>query len=321
MNGIVTKILKIEKINNSFFEDIKTVVVIGFFDGVHLGHQRIIKLCTERAAKIDGSSVVFTFDKPPSNVVKRQAYKKLIVPYQEKIKILKSCGVDYIVIAGFNTGFSKLDPEEFCRHILVEKLNIKELFIGRGFRFGKNAAGNEKFLQDFFALYDVKVNVVPVFKIGRVPVSSTEIRKYYSEGNIEKITEFLGRIPAVSGKVTAGDSRGRLLGFPTANIDIFERFVIPADGVYLGWVNIPPLKTNLQAVINIGSNPTFAGNKKRIESCIIDFNKNIYGRQIKVYFLKRLRDEILFASKEDLIKQIKKDLSFAKTYFNGVTKQ
>ena len=139
--------------------------------------------------------------------------------------------------------------------------------------------------------------------------------------DIEKITEFLGRIPAVSGKVTAGDSRGRLLGFPTANIDIFERFVIPADGVYLGWVNIPQLKTNLQAVINIGSNPTFAGDKKWIEPYIIDFNKNIYGRQIKVYFLKRLRDEILFASKEDLIKQIKKDLSFAKTYFNGVTKQ
>ncbi len=316
----MSRIIRIEKINSSFFKDKKTVVVIGFFDGVHLGHQEIIKLCTERAKKIDGTSVVFTFDKPPSNIVKGQVYKKLIIPYKEKIRLIKSCGVDYIVIARFNVSFSKLDPEEFCRHILIEKLNIKELFIGHGFKFGHNAAGNEKFLHDFLASYNVKVNVVPVFKIGSIPVSSTEIRKYYSEGNIEKITKFLGRLPGITGKVIAGDGRGKLLGFPTANVDIFERFIIPTEGVYLGWVNIPPLKTKLPAVINIGSNPTFMGDKKWIESYIIDFNKNIYGRQIKVYFLKRLRDEILFKNKEDLIKRIKSDLSFAKAYFNGIKK-
>ena len=316
----MSRIIRIEKINSSFFKDKKTVVVIGFFDGVHLGHQKIIKICTERAKKIDGTSVVFTFDKPPLNIVKGQVYKKLIIPYQEKIKLIKSCGVDYIVIARFNVSFSKLDPQEFCRHILIEKLNIKELFIGHGFRFGYNATGNEKFLQDFLASYNVKVNVVPVFKIDRVPVSSTEIRKYYSEGNIEKIIKFLGRVPAITGNVTAGEGRGKLLGFPTANVDVFERFITPAEGVYLGWVNISTSKIKLPAVINIGSNPTFAGEKKWIESYIINFNKNIYGRKIKVYFLKKLRDEILFESKGDLIKQIKADLSFAKAYFNDIKK-
>jgi riboflavin kinase / FMN adenylyltransferase len=274
-----------------------------------------MNLCIEKAKEINGISIVFTFDRPPQNIIRGSLHKKLISSYPERIKLIKSCGVDYIVIADFNSDFSKLEPEEFCRKILIEKLNIKELFIGHDFRFGHDAAGDAEFLKDFLKSYKIKVNIVPVLKIDGVPISSTVIRKYYSEGNIEKIKEFLGREPEVAGTVVSGEGRGKQLGFPTANIDVFEKFVTPRDGVYTGWVSIVPSKTKHAAIVNVGPNPTFKGTKKWIESYILDFDRDIYGKKIKVSFLKRIRGEKMFGSAEDLIEQLNLDLIYAKKYF------
>ncbi len=309
------KLIKLEKLKSGSLKD--TVMVIGFFDGVHIGHKKIIRLCVEKAKEIKGTSVVFTFDKPPLNILKGDMYKKLITSYADKIKLINELGVDFIVEAKFDSTFSKIEPEQFCREILIEKFNIKDLFIGEDFKFGTNASGDTGFLRNFFKSYDVNINIVPILKIDGVMVTSTAIRKFYNEGRIEKIITFLGRFPSITGIVLRGEGRGRALGFPTANIDVFEEFVTPNDGVYLGFVKILNKKyknAGFPSIMNIGSNPTFKGKRKWIESHIINFNEEIYGYKIKVSFLKKLRDEISFQSKEELINQIKKDIDFAKTY-------
>jgi riboflavin kinase / FMN adenylyltransferase len=314
------KLIDLEKVKNGFLKN--SVVVIGFFDGVHIGHKKIISLCVEKAKKINGTSIVFTFNKPPLNILKKGMHKKLITSYEDKIKLIKKLGVDLIVTAKFDSAFSKIEPEQFCREILVGKFNIKDLFIGEDFKFGKNAGGDTNFLRNFFKSYGVDVNIIPILKIDGIPVTSTTIRKFYSEGRIEKIISFLGRPPSITGIVLKGEGRGRMLGFPTANIDVFEEFVTPNDGVYLGYIDILDKKfasTRFPSIMNIGSNPTFKGKRKWIESHIINFNEDIYGCSIRVSFLKKLRDEISFQNKEELINQIKKDMDFIKNHdFNKI---
>ena len=313
----MSKLLDLEKIDKNYFKFETPVAVIGFFDGVHLGHKEIINACIEKAKILNGKSIVLTFNKPPVNVIKSKTYKKLIISYEEKIKIIDSLGVDYIVIADININFLKLTPEQFCRDILINKLCIKEIFVGDEFRFGFRAAGDVFFMNNFFKPYHVKVNVMPLLKVGDELVSSTNIRKYYSEGRIKKITDLLGRDPQVEGIVTKGAGRGKQLGFPTANIDICEFFVTPADGVYLGTVLINGEGDKMfPAIINVGKNPTFGESKKRIEAFLLNFKGNIYNKKIKITFLEKLRDEMKFASKDNLINRIKLDLNYAKKYFN-----
>lgn len=316
----MSKLINLDKLKSGLLKD--AVVVIGFFDGVHIGHKKIIRLCVEKAKKIKGTSVVFTFDKPPLNILKRGMHKKLITSYGDKIKLIKELGVDFIVAAKFDSTFSKIEPEQFCREILIGKFNIKDLFIGEDFKFGNRASGDTNFLRNFFSFYDVCVNIISILRIEGIPVTSTTIRKFYSEGRVEKIITFLGRLPSITGTVLHGDGRGKALGFPTANIDVFEEFVTPNDGVYLGYVTILDKKfanARLPSIMNIGSNPTFKGKRKWIESHIINFNEEIYGCNIKVSFLKKLRDEISFQNKEKLVNQIKKDMDFAKNYdFNNI---
>jgi riboflavin kinase/FMN adenylyltransferase len=271
-------IIKLEKIKRGFFANNKIFAVIGFFDGVHMGHQDIIRRCRAEAKKNNGKSIVFTFDNPPKNIVHGRLYKKLITSCADKLALINNIGVDYIIIAKFNRSFSELEPENFCRDILIEKLNVSEIFIGIGFRFGKDALGDTTFLKEFFKPYGIKVHEVPIFKIGDRQVSSTSIREFYKHGDIENIRLFLGRYPSIKGIVIRGDSRGRIMGFPTANIDVFEKYVTPLDGVYIGLVNIiksrldgstinsdngkKAFSLRMPAVINIGDNPTFEGQRK-----------------------------------------------------------
>jgi riboflavin kinase/FMN adenylyltransferase len=313
----LSEIFELKNIGTKDFKHKKPVIVIGFFDGVHLGHRRIIEACVNRARKVKGDSMVLTFIQPPINVVKDRMYKRLIIPFREKIRIIGSLGVDYIITADFNPAFLKLKPGEFCRDILIKKLNIKEILVGKGFRFGFNAEGDISFLKKFFRPLDVRVDEIPLLKLDGETVSSTGIRKYYSEGDIKKIRLLLGRDPQVKGTVIKGAGRGRRLGFPTANINISRIFITPKDGVYLGKVSIESIKGGLlPAVINIGDNPTFRDTKSWVETFIIDFEKNLYGKKIKIFFLERLRDEIEFKDEKKLIRQMKIDLQYAYKYFN-----
>lgn len=313
----MSELLDLKKIDKNYFYSKKTAVVIGFFDGVHLGHRKIINECIKRAKKLNISSIVLTFDKPPLNVIKRGTHKKLIIPYELKIKIINSMGVDHIVVVSIGLDFLKLTPEKFCRDILIDRLNVKEIFVGEGFRFGVNATGDVPFMKDFLKDYGIKVNIMPLLKVKGEIVSSTTIRKYYSEGRIKEISELLGRNPQVEGTVITGAGRGRKLGFPTANMDISKFLITPADGVYLGRVLIKGEdNSTFPALVNVGNNPTFKESKKWIETFLLGFNGNIYGRQIKIIFLKKLRDEIKFDSESDLINRIKLDLKHAREYFN-----
>ena len=314
----MAKKLKLENIKKNQFGNNPAVMVIGFFDGVHRGHQKIIEMCNARSREKNGLAIALTFDRPPLNILKNKIYKKLILPYEEKIEIIESLGIDIIATAGADIGFLNLSPEEFCNNILIGIFDTKELFIGRGFRFGHNGSGDVGFLKQYLGKYGIKVNEVDLIESRGEIISSTAIRKYYKKSDIERIKEFLGRNPYIKGKVIKGAGRGRKLGFPTANIDVCNSLVVPGDGVYFGRLSVSGLaEEGLAAVINIGDNPTFDGSKKWVESHILDFNENIYGKDIKVFILKKLRKEIKFDSGGQLINQIEKDLKDARAFFNN----
>ncbi len=313
----MVKIFELEEIKVGYFTDKTQFIVIGFFDGVHLGHRKIIKSCVQKARKENGVSLILTFDKPPLNVVKSKLFKKLIISFDEKIRLMEEIGIDFIIKSRFDSKFLKLKPDEFCNDILVDIFNIKELFVGEGFRFGHKGAGDINLLENYLKAQEARVNIIPLQKIKGETISSTNIRKYYSEGDIGAIKRLMGRNPVVTGIVVEGARRGKLLGFPTANLDISENYITLKDGVYFGNIKIDTIQDNLfPAIINIGDNPTFNGTRKVVESYIIDFDKDIYGREISIFFLERLREEIKFKNKEELILQIKKDLEYAKKYFS-----
>ncbi len=311
----MAEIIRLSQLDSDYFSGMDMVAVIGFFDGLHKGHQKIIRLCVERAREIGGKSLVFTFDQPPVNVLKGTITKKLITSFEEKLNLICHLGVDYIVTQSFNLEFSMLEPEYFCRHILMDKFHIKEIFVGEGFKFGKEGRGDGNYLRSFFKRYSIRVNIIPLYKADGTVISSTNVRNFFKKGEIEKVNMLLGRKPCISGVVAKGKGRGKRLGFPTANIDVSDKFVTPRDGVYIGRVRVGQDPDLLPCLINVGDNPTFGDKKKWLEVFIVDFNKNIYGVKIKVCFLKKVRDEIRFANSGELVRQIKKDLKEAKRFF------
>ncbi|MGM0364981.1 MAG: bifunctional riboflavin kinase/FAD synthetase [Actinomycetota bacterium] len=312
----MTQIIKLSQLDKSYLAGRDIIVVIGFFDGLHKGHQKIIGLCVNRAKKIGGSSLVFTFDRPPLNVIKGTIHKKLITSFEQKLSLIEKLGVDYIVTQSFSREFSMLGPKDFCKKILMKKFHLKEIFVGEGFRFGYGGKGDGIFLKQFLGKYGIKVNIIPLYRENGIIISSTNIRKYYRKGAIDKVSKLLGRKPCISGAVVKGVGRGKKLGFPTANIDVSDKYVTPQDGVYLGQVKVGNEDKLLPCLVNIGDNPTFEDNKKWIEVFIIDFNKNIYGVKIKVCFLKELRKEIRFNSSQELVDQMQKDLKAGRDFFN-----
>jgi len=265
--------LKLSDIEKKQFSGLDPVMVIGFFDGVHKGHQKIINMCKDSSDKKGRASIILTFDRPPLNVVKSRTYKKLILPFKEKLKILEDIGVDFIVTAEISPEFLSFSPGDFCKDILLGIFGVKELFIGKGFRFGYRASGDVGLLKSYLESAGVRVNEVKLLGSdeGEV-ISSTTIRDYYKEGNILKIRKLLGRDPYIKGMVVKGAGRGEDLGFPTANLDISDTLVIPSDGIYFGTVSMMDGDGSLQpAIINIGNNPTFGTSKKWIEAHILDY--------------------------------------------------
>lgn len=311
--------LKLNDIEKNQFRGLDPVMVIGFFDGVHKGHQKIINMCKDSSDKKGRASIILTFDRPPLNVVKSRTYKKLILPFKEKLKILEDIGVDFIVTAEISPEFLSLSPKDFCKDILLGIFGVKELFIGEGFRFGYRASGDVGLLKSCLGSAGVRVNEVKLLGSDEDEViSSTTIRDYYKEGNILKIRELLGRDPYINGVVVKGAGRGEDLGFPTANLDVSDTLVIPGDGVYFGTVSIMAGDGKLlPAIINIGNNPTFGTSKKWIEAHILDFNKKLYAKEIKINFLKRHRDEVKFNNSDELIDQMRKDAGQARIFFKG----
>ncbi|HAX17413.1 MAG TPA: bifunctional riboflavin kinase/FMN adenylyltransferase [Actinobacteria bacterium] len=308
------KITRLSEIKDSYFKE-KNVVVIGFFDGVHKGHENIIEKCVTKALQSGKKSLALTFAKPPQNIITGRKEKKLIISFEEKIKIISRLGIHQIVTVDFDKYFADLTPGQFCEDIIVKKLNAAEVFVGENFKFGKNASGNTGFLTDYFKDSEVIINIIDLIKINGKVISSTVIRKFYEEGDIDNIKLFLGRYPSISGKVVRGFNRGSKLGFPTANIELDENYMIPKKGVYFARIKIQGYKKIFPCIVNIGNNPTFSLRKLLLEAHIIGFKNEIYSKLINVELIKFYRQEKKFSDENSLIKQINSDIKEGIEFF------
>jgi len=304
---------KIEAIPSISF----AVATIGMFDGVHLGHQQILLHLVAKARENNGEAIVITFDTHPRMVLQHDSYKlKFINSYQEKIQLIEKSGVDHLVFLPFTKEFSKKSTAEFVKEYLVNSLNIKALILGYDNRFGNKENNNFNQLSDLSKEYKFDIEQVDLKDLDGIPVSSTKIREALDKGNIQLANHLLGYSYELSGKVVMGNQIGQKIGFPTANIDLENDFkLIPSMGAYA--VRIECNNHIYNGMLNIGIRPTLNINKLSIEAHLFDFNTDIYGQYIKVYFVDKIRDEQRFNNLEELVVQLNKDKIIANTILNS----
>ena len=296
----ITSIEKIDKIKES-------VVTIGNFDGLHRGHQVLIKKAVEYAKSNNISSVVFTFKNHPVNYFKPNSIKNIITN-DDKVRILESMGVDYIINIPFDEYMTKISGFDFVKGILLDTLGAKKIIVGYDFAFARNKEGNIKLLQELSSKYGFDLEVVNPITLDNIRISSTYIRDLILNGNIENVYKYLGRNYKLSGEVIHAKKLGRTIGFPTANISINKDMVIPKVGIYATKVYVNG--QTYYGATNIGYNPTVNGEGLSIETNILEFNEDIYGKVITIEFLERIRDEKKFNGIEELKKQLQKDTNF-----------
>lgn len=293
------------------------VLTIGTFDGVHIGHKKIIDQLNEEASKIGGESVLFTFFPHPRMVIFPESHGlKLIQTQEEKLEKLKEMGLQNVIVFPFTFEFSRLSALEFVRDMLVNQLHVKKLVIGYDHQFGKNREGSIHFLRDVAETYEFEVIEIPAQDIAAVHVSSTKIREALNNGDIEKANDYLGAPFQLSGTVVKGKQLGRTIGFPTANIQLANDLkLIPQNGVYA--VKVFYQNEYLNGMMNIGVRPTIEGkNDPTIEVHIFDFDQTIYGESLRVELYKKTRDEQKFNGIEALKNQLKLDEISIRTFFS-----
>ena len=291
----------------------KSIVTLGTFDGVHIGHQKIIEQLNKN--KKDAKSVLLTFFPHPRMVLQNATDLKLLNTLEEKQQLLQKFGLDKLIVEPFTKEFSKLTALGFVKNILVNQLNTKKLVIGYDHRFGKNREGDFAHLSELSELYDFELEQIPAQDIKEVAVSSTKIRKALEEGEIEKANQYLGYEYLLTGNVVHGRGLGKKWNYPTININIPESYkLIPKTGVYIVQTQIDGKKC--YGIMNIGNRPTVNGKHQTIEVHLLDFNKDIYGEKIQVQVLKRLREEQKFNSIDELIEQIKVDEQNARKFIS-----
>lgn len=289
-------------------------MALGTFDGVHAGHQAIISRTVEMAKNANCLSSVFTFSNHPLNVINPDYCPPLIITNQEKVNLIADLGVDILFHIPFTNQLLELTPENFVT-LLVNNINLKHVIVGENFTYGYQGAGTPSTLIHAGSVHGFKVDVVRLVDIEGTVVSSTAIRQLIKEGAVKQAAVLLGRFVTITGEVVKGDQRGRNLGFPTANLAIPQGLLVPSDGVYAVHV-VDSSGTKFNGVANIGNNPTFTRQTRRIEIHIFDFDRVIYGEQLQVQFLDRIRAEIAFKSIEQLKQQMTNDINFArKNYF------
>ncbi|MEH6704025.1 bifunctional riboflavin kinase/FAD synthetase [Galbibacter orientalis] len=287
-------------------ENYYTVVTVGTFDGVHVGHKKIIDKIVANATANDLKSTILTFFPHPRMVLQQASDLKLLNTLEEKISILKETGLDQLIIHPFTKEFSRLTAEEYVKEVLVESINAKKVIIGYDHRFGRNRTATIDDLIKFGEKYKFDVEQISVEEVNEVSVSSTKIRVALEEGNIKTANTFLGYSYMLTGIITKGKGLGKQIDFPTANIHIKEEYkLIPKIGVYV--VKSEYNNKTIYGMMNIGYNPTVNGEKKTIEVHFLDFDEDLYDKEIRVELLERLRDEKRFDSIEDLKKQLIKD--------------
>ena len=286
--------------------DPSSVVTIGTFDGVHLGHLAIIRYLLERTTERDGISTLVTFYPHPREVIQGRPVP-VLTTIEERAAILEKIGLDRFVVIPFTKEFSRLPAEDFVADVLVNKVGVREVVIGYDHGFGHERKGNGSLLREMGPRLGFEVDVIPVQVVDSHVVSSSEIRRSIERGDVETAAALLGRRYSMIGKVVAGDGRGRTIGFPTANLEIAHpQKIIPADGVYAVLVEIEDDVLH-PGMMNIGVRPTVDGTTRKLEVHLIDFEEDLYGRELRVEFVGHMRPERKFASLEELTKQLSQD--------------
>ena len=296
----------------NFPADEASIVTIGTFDGVHLGHQQILKQLIDTSRKSKLKSVLLTFFPHPRMVLQPDISMRLIQTIQEREKALQKTGLDYLVIHPFSTEFSRLSADDYVKQILVEQLNVRKVVVGYDHRFGRNRTASLEDMYHYADIHEFEVIEINAEKIESTAVSSTKIRKAIDEGNIELANTYLGHSFTIEGMVIGGDKRGRELSYPTANIDLQNPHkIVPKQGVYL-------VKSNLEdriiyGMMNIGTKPTFDAAMPSIEVHFFDWNGNLYGQAVQVELLKWVREERKFNTVEELQTQIQADEQYCRS--------
>lgn len=302
---------------NEFHSDKKTIVTIGTFDGVHLGHAAILKKLTQNTQNETFESTVLTFFPHPRMVLQGKSDLKLLNTINEKIELLEKIGIDNLIIHPFDEKFAELNADAFVSKILVDHLRVQKIIIGYDHRFGKNRTANINDLISFGAQYGFEVEQISAQEIDEISISSTKIRTALEEGDIQLANEYLGYSYFLSGTVVKGKQLGRTIGFPTANISLEEDYkLVPQNGVYIVQAEID--SKTIYGMMNIGFNPTVQGKQKTIEVHLFDFETDIYNRKIQVGILQRIRSEKKFESIELLTKQLDEDRSFSRNYLQNL---
>ncbi len=283
-----------------------TAIALGYFDGIHLGHQKLIESAMQIARQKKIKSLVFTFKTHPLSVLAPNHIPKLLFSNEKKIETFESIGIDYLIFPKFTHQIMKMSPENFVQEILVEKLNTQHVIVGFNYTFGYRGTGTPDILMKLGRKYGFEVTIIEPVQVDHVTISSSLIRKLLLDGDIKKVNKYLGRNYSISGKVIQGKGLGKKISIPTANIEIDNSLALPRSGVY--HTKILYRGKIYVSLTNIGINPTFKNHPFTIETHILNFSKDIYNEEIEILFVDRIRPEIKFDSLEDMVAQIKKDI-------------
>lgn len=284
-----------------------SVVTIGVFDGVHIGHRSVIRRVVERAHKLKLKSVILTFDPHPLKILRPASKIPSLISLSHRTKLIRELGADTLIVVNFTKSFARLSPGTFLKDVLVKRLGSREAYVGSNFYFGRGASADVNKFKNLAKSYGIRIKIVRPVKVSGKVVSSSLIRKLISKGDLGPASRLLGRRVSVFGTVVSGANLARELGYPTANINPHHE-AVPPSGVYAVTADLAGKR--LRGILNIGVRPTFYAPRDResaIELHIFDFHERIYGREVEIFFVKKLRNEIKFAEKEALVAQIKKD--------------
>jgi len=280
-------------------------LAIGVFDGVHIGHRALVRVAAERAKAEGGTPMAATFDPLPIELLAPGAPPSALSDIDERCALLEAAGAKAVVVFQFTRDFAALTPEEFARRLGAAG-EVRRVCVGEDFQFGRDRSGNVRLLRELGERSGFAVEVAaPVMADGRI-VSSTRVRNALLAGEVEEAARLLGRPYAVTGVVEQGDRRGRALGFPTVNLGVPANRLLPRDGIYAVWAEVNG--TRVAAAASLGVRPTFGAGERRLEAHLLDWSGDLYGDRVKAEFVKRLRDELRFASADELARQIEKDV-------------
>jgi riboflavin kinase / FMN adenylyltransferase len=296
--------------------ELKTVVTMGNFDGIHLGHQALVGNAVAEAKQWGTKSIVFTFEPHPLKLLAPERAPQMIVNHQDKMDMLQGLGVDAVIVQSFDHRFASIQAEDFVRRYLLERLNLSKIWLGSDLRFGRARKGSAEDLIRWGTELGFGVGIVEPILVQGHRISSSRIRQLIEQGRVDEVQPMLGRYHFISGKIVSGYRRGRNMGFPTANLAATTE-LLPGDGIYA---------TSLQlqnrcwlSVSSVGQNPTFGEGLRTIEAFILDFVGDIYGESVKLTFVRRIREERMFAQIEDLVTQMHEDVQAARAIFDQLS--